>query len=72
MPKAGSRMEHKSHLGILETCLLIQSVNIWGNTVSLGVFNQIQIWSLSIPTDEANFIVLILQVEKMKNWGAQV
>lgn len=74
MPKAGSRMEYKSHLGILEACLLIQSINIWGNTVSLGIFhpNQVLPPSPHIPTDEGTFIVLILQLEKMKNQGAQV
>lgn len=40
VPKAGSRMEDKSHLGILEACLLIQSINTWGNTVSLGNFSS--------------------------------
>ena len=44
MPKAGSRMEYKSHLGILEACLLIQSIIYGGNAVSLGIFHPNQVF----------------------------
>ena len=55
-------MEYKNHLGALEDRPLIQSINICGDTVSLEMFSQKPFWSFSIPTEEVNFIVFILQL----------